>query len=356
MVGWFQEFKQFIVSLNTQDPLELGDMEGFLKPKLEDKDDGDEENDPDVKKLRKMFMKELKFSGKIGDLENKNTMSYTSLCYQMQNARTIGYSNKEIINAVIKCINPSLELRAYLEGRTNLTYKSFITTLRSHYKEQDATSLFTTLSTTKQSGTETAQEFTMRLMTLKQKILFVSQEESSGYSQELIQERFLHTMLTGLKNDSVRTELRPLLKDRTTSDDELLESLTKAVADETEHQEKFNRVANKKSVTVSSIEQTQEKEKKENPIMKELNELKSQVMALTLSCQDLAADRDRNKGRHLGKQSDGKQNRKYRNRCDNCIKNGSQSCDHCFICQSSDHFSRGCKQRRQWTPIEKNGK
>ena len=301
------------------------------------------EEDVEIKQIRKMFLKELKISGRIGDLDHKDTLSYTSLCYQMRSAKTKGYSDKEIMSAVIKSINPSLELRAYLEGRTNLTYQSLITTLRSHYKELDATSLFTMLSTGRQLGHETAQEFTMRLMSLKQKILFVSQENPCGYSPELVQERFMHAMLTGLKSDNIRTELRPILKNRKTTDDELIENLTKAVADEIEHQHKFNKPVGRKSISVNSVEPTHEKEKKENPIMKEISELKAQVQELTAFCHNTNF-RQSQPIRHDG---DKYQQQSRRNRCDKCVKDGIHSCDHCFICFSSEHLSRGCKQKRK---------
>lgn len=145
LVGWFEELRQFILNLSTlhQKPFVKSELGAYCKSW--DKGPGDEveeEDDPEIRKVRKMFMKELKISGRIGDLANKDCISYTSLCYQIRSAKGQGYSDKEIIGAVIKAINPSLELRTYLEGRTNLTFESLMKTLRAHYKEQDATSLF----------------------------------------------------------------------------------------------------------------------------------------------------------------------------------------------------------------------
>ena len=313
--------------------------------------------DPDLKQFKKIFMKELKLGGRIGEASSKETMSYTSLCYQLRNARQRGYGDKEIMAAVIRSINPNLELRSYLEGRQGLTYKSLMKTLRAHYKEQDATSLFTTLSTTKQLAHESAQEFTMRIMSLKQKILFVSEEEKCGYTYELVQERFLHSMLTGLRSNGIRAELRPILRDQRTTDDEILESLSQAVADEMEHEEKFH-LLKKKTVSVASVEEDKTsgkktKEKKENPILKELGELKAQVMELSAKYNKISHPSSGN--RHVAAagnsgipQSNPNRDNRNRNRfrCDLCTKDGNPSCDHCFICFSPDHYSRGCKYRR----------
>ncbi len=308
----------------------------------------EEKEEKEMQQFRNMFRKDLKFSGKIGEPGQKDSMSYTSLYYQIRSARQQGYPDKEIIIAVIRSISPNLELRAYLEGKRNLTFDTMMKTIRAHYKEKDATTLFTSLSTTRQLDHESAQDFVMRVMTLKQKILFVSQEESCEYSESLVQDRFLHTVLTGLKNSSVRSEMRPLLKDKGISDEELLEGLRFAVADEVEHQNKFNQDSGSRRKATADVHVVSKKqEKKENPILKELGELKSQVLALTLKYeqdQEAEKQKDHNKGRHLGNRN--VQNRRDRNRCDMCLQNGTLNCDHCFICFSSEHYSRGCKQRR----------
>lgn len=350
---------------DIEDALMFQNLKDFLlalpENRVKEETGEDPPEDEETKRLRKVFLKDFKISGRIGTIGHKDTISYTGLLYQMNSAKERGYAQKEIINAVIRSVVPGLELRSYLEGRPELTYDSLLKTLRSHYQEQDATSLFTTLSTTKQKPKETAQEFAMRLLTLKQKILFVSQEAESAYSPSLVQERFLHTMLIGLKNDNIRTELRPLLKNKATSDDKLLERLTKAMADEAEHLEKFEKAHPVKtaSMEVSNVET--QKEKKESPIMTELNEVKSQLTHLSsvvLSSFKSPGER-RPSNTHKGKSNHFKvrnfaesaeiksKDSNVRNRCEHCVKENKMACDHCFYCFSSEHFSRGCKKRRQ---------
>ena len=142
-------------------------------------------------------------------------------------------------------------------------------------------------------------------------------------------------MLTGLRSDNIRAELRPLLKNKTTGDDELLETLSRAVADETEHLDKFK--ITKKRVDVSSTDVAVEEKKKEskNLILEELMNLKAHVMELSARC-------DKNGNNKPGKS--GKPDaQKYRNRnlCDRCYKNGSDKCEHCFICFFQRTFEQG---------------
>ena len=74
--------------------------------------------------------------------------------------------------------------------------------LRSHSGEPNATTLFTELSSANQIQNESAQKFVMRLMSYRQKILFVSNEDMCGYSEGLVQDGFLHPILVGLRNDN----------------------------------------------------------------------------------------------------------------------------------------------------------
>ena len=78
--------------------------------------------------------------------------------------------------------------------------------LRSHFTEPNSTALFNALSNSKQTANELAQEYVMRLMSLRQEILFVTKEESCSYSEELIQNRFTHAVLIGLQNENIRNQ------------------------------------------------------------------------------------------------------------------------------------------------------
>ena len=52
-------------------------------------------------------LKEFKIAGTIGDVGEKDKLSYTSLSFQIQNGKKLGYSEGSICGAVIKAISPS---------------------------------------------------------------------------------------------------------------------------------------------------------------------------------------------------------------------------------------------------------
>ena len=111
-------------------------------------------------------LKEYKINGKIGTPRQKDRLTFPSLIFQINNALKKGYGKHEICDAVIKSIAPDLALRTYLEEKDNLNSKTLSRILRSHFKEPNATSLFSELSNSKQLSSESAKEFVVRLMSL----------------------------------------------------------------------------------------------------------------------------------------------------------------------------------------------
>ncbi len=83
---------------------------------------------------------------------------------------------------------------------------------------------------------ETPQNFLIRTLDLRQKILFALQESESGlqYDPGLVQRMFLHTVLTGLQNDNIKRDLQPYLEQADISDELLLERMNTSCAYETE--------------------------------------------------------------------------------------------------------------------------
>lgn len=112
--------------------------------------------------------------------------------------------------------------------------------LRSHFREGQATELYQQLTNGTQELKESAVHFLGRMMELRQKVLFASQEAGSGvqYDTSLVQNTMLRTLMTGLHNDFIRTEVTPSLKRTDISDEELLEVFNVASGQEEERQKK----------------------------------------------------------------------------------------------------------------------
>ena len=127
------------------------------------------------------YRREFKISGQIGLPDQKDKLSFSSLIYQIENGTRPGYKENDIVDAVVKSITPGVPMRSYLEGRSALTLASLRHVLRSHYCVKPPRDLYKILNNTAQEPKETAQEYVIRILDMRQKILFASQEAGSGY-------------------------------------------------------------------------------------------------------------------------------------------------------------------------------
>ena len=92
----------------------LGDKKETMKS--EPREDRSENS---MEKIAVHRLREFKINGTIGEVDQKDTLSYTSLSFQMKRGKEAGYGSNEIRTAVIKAIKPGSNLRNYLESKTD---------------------------------------------------------------------------------------------------------------------------------------------------------------------------------------------------------------------------------------------
>ena len=87
-----------------------------------------------VKAVEKsIFRRDFKIQGVVGDPGQKDTLSYQALISQIESGLAKGYSDKEVVSAVVRSIQPGLQLRSYLENMTDLTLPRLRKILRFHF-------------------------------------------------------------------------------------------------------------------------------------------------------------------------------------------------------------------------------
>ena len=154
--------------------------------------------------LRRQF----KINGQIGEPDQKDKISFSSLTHHIQIGLTQGYAESEIVGGVIRAITPGFELINYLETFRDFILDRLKRVLRSHYGEKNTSELFQTLASLCQSPKESPQAFLMKTLDLKQQTLFASSDESDDtylqYDPEHIQRLFLRSEETGLQDESIR--------------------------------------------------------------------------------------------------------------------------------------------------------
>ena len=116
---------------------------------------------------RSAFHKDFKIRGVIGEKGQKYKLWYISLLKQIEGKRDKGYSDKEIVNAILRAITPGLYLRNVLETTENLTLSRLMKFLLSHFVERNTTDLCQHLSSITQGSQETATQFVYCAMSLR---------------------------------------------------------------------------------------------------------------------------------------------------------------------------------------------
>lgn len=352
--------------------------------------------------LTPSWRKDFKVSGQIGEPGQKDKLTFSSLAHQIENGLHRGYPEIDIVDAVIRAISPGSQLRSYLEGKPHLTLPTLRRILRSHFQEKSTTELYKQLASEVQNSKETPQSFLMRVLDLRQKVLFASQESESGltYDPALVQRMCLHTLLTGLQNDSISIDMQPLLLDTETQDELLLERLNVACANEAErrNKKKFGTPQSVTGVNAVQLEDStlarapvKEARTKVSPeLLTEIQELKTGVASLKGPSAEIAQiketlqqtrfqpqpyaplaiqlDRDPllvvSLQQHYNSSSQPQAvptgqsqyrpyqyaNRSFRapRRCFVCQQTGtSEHCMHCYHCGSGEHFQAFPHQRNE---------
>ena len=196
---------------------------------------------PQINFQNSLLRRDVKIIGQVGEVGQKEKLSYISLIHQIEAGLAKGYSENEVLYAVINAISPGLSIRSYLEGSGQLLLSCLCKIIRSHYKEGSATEIYQQLLVMTQDPKEDAMNFLIRLMDTRQKILFACKEDENElkYSPSLVQGLFRHAIETGLINDNIGTCLRPYAPDPATTDEDLIQQMQHAVSAETERKKKL---------------------------------------------------------------------------------------------------------------------
>lgn len=181
-----------------------------------------------------VFRRQFKIVGQIGQPNEKDKLSFTSLTRQIDTGLKQGYKEQEIVDGVIRAISGGMVLRSYVETYKDLSLERLRKILKNHYGVKNSTELYQNLASICQGPKETPQEFLMRALDLRQKILFSSTQDQSEdnlvYETDHIQKLFLRTVETGLQDENVRVRVRSYLRDSKISDEELILKVNHAVS------------------------------------------------------------------------------------------------------------------------------
>ena len=272
-----------------------------------------------------MWRPQLKFTGQYGKTDSWS--EFTSLKRQIDKAlkKEPPYEEDEVCEAALRTVTAGTELRTFLDGVPELTLDLLIETLRSYYSEPEEKDLLNDLNKLRQGHHEDAQVFVMRGINLVHQF---SSKKKTRMNEEMAFEILLDSLETGFENDTVRSHMRPYLKDPTASESTLLDAIKRVKKTEKDRKDKFPKGPTARMNEVSVDDGL-------------LASLVAKVEVLDVNVDEIKqyiGTKDTN--------SDDKGNKKIIYGCKDCKSKGqSNRCTHCFRCGKDTHKSFECPEK-----------
>ena len=214
--------------------------------------------------------RDFNISGQIGESGQQDKLTYVALIHQIDLGLTKGYKESEVVQAVIKAISPHSTLRNYVLTLPDRSLAKLRKILRVFFQEKTSAELYQDLVTMSQQPKESAQQFLLRLLDSRNKVLFASQEEGSQfeYSQKLVQNTFIKSLETGLRGEALVTNLRPTLQGTEVSDGSLMRIVNDLASKQAERKLKMASAAGQQRTLKVNLAQT-EAEKTDHAVTKQ---------------------------------------------------------------------------------------
>ena len=304
-------------------------------------------------------LREFKITGgSVGGEEN--AVDLTSVVFQMEEGRQLGYSEREIRSGVIKAMKAGSYTRRYFERNIDsLKGEDFMAMLQELYVKKQSSDLLDEMAECVQGPQQKERQYIVQMFELRDHILEVTQSEDEPLAEAFVQKKMIRAISVGLRRDAVRLEMRNVLKDPNVSDRKLMEELNEIVARDEENRRKMDKGKSSRNANVNSLQrsiQSQDDSKpKEEAISKcqdsQLNRIESQIGQLSVTMSELAAGKAEVEERL--KRLEGKMFELEKKpgqggnrsgpfpKCAPCERE-KKYCTHCAKCGASDHKRKDC--------------
>ena len=285
----------------------------------------------------------------VGDPGQKDKLGYQALMSQIEAGLAKGYSDKEVVSVVVRAVQPGLQLRSYLENMVELTLPKLRKILRFHFHEKNATELYQLLTNLAQEPKEDPQSFLMRALAIRQKIISASKESGSGikYDASSVQSLFLHSLETGLADETIRATIRPLTQNPSVADEDLIEAMSFAMSAETERRHNFGLSSKTKPVKVSTVEEgVDARGKKNQELLATLKAVQADLATVQSEVKTLRSTVTASSKPPTGFNHNGNRVEPRQVGCRVCREKGEgDKCSHCYLCGGLNHIARYCRTK-----------
>ena len=217
------------------------------------------------------------FKVKPGTFGGDNKLNYKSLVYQIQEAKSLKHTDREIVSGIISGMKADSALQNYFQGKFNWTLDSCLTHLQNICDVRESTVLLDLLRDAAQGDTdpkETEMNFLLRVLGYRDDIVEVSKDEEEPISEAAVQKKMFRTLSVGFKKDTIRLMLGPLLKTGKVEDHVLMKEVKQAMALQKESEDKSSGGNSCNNLNASKMAQRSEMDEK---VLKLLDKLDSRM-------------------------------------------------------------------------------
>ena len=301
------------------------------------------------------FRREFKIAGQVGEPNQPDKLTYVALIHQIDNGIKRGYHESEVVDAIIKAISPHSSLRNYVLTLQDRSLVKLRKILRVFFQEQNASELYQQLLTTFQHPKETAQQFLLRILDTRNKVMFASREEGTEvqYSEQLVQGAFLKAFEIGLRDESLLINMRPSLRMRGVTDEDLMRLVNEMATVQAERKMKIgssaariHMLSTQPEARTPAMEQSLQETQLQHAfaaikeIKSQLSELKQNQVKVTPQVE-MPSQNTRSQTLTGNKQS-----YPLSRKCFRCRDNGTTGrCLHCFSCGAYGHIKADCRKK-----------
>ena len=296
--------------------------------------------------------REAKIQGKIGEMGDKDCISYGGLLMQLSNFKELKYTDQEIMMAVIKSMTPTLSLRRLTEAmRSTLSLSELLSLLRTHYKERRPNELYQELLNIRQGENEEAISFIWRAFELRARIQSSSdleEDPSQRYDPRLVKSVMLSSIDSGIRDPYVRNQLSPILQTPSIEIHEISAKLQSILYTESIRRDKLGQKQSEQKVAPVTVPPSKQKPSEEDKVLNTLKSLQGQIASLSNVKTEIADLKTQFS--KLGQSSGGGNKKGQGNNkakppvCANCEANGLSKCNHCRKCLGENHIERFCRK------------
>ena len=289
--------------------------------------------------------------------QDNRTNSHVTLIHQIDLGLTKGYKESEVVEAVIKAISPRSTLRNYVLTLPDCSLAKLRKILHVFFQEKTSAELYQDLVKMCQQPKESAQQFLLRLLDSRNKVSFASQQEGSQfeYSQKLMQNTFIKSLETGLRDEALVTNLCPTLRGTEVSVESLMRIVNDLESKQAEQKLKMASAAGQQCTLKVNLAQT-EAEKTDRAVTKRKPKTDSDQSVnekLLAEIQEIKTDINQLKDQVRKKQQTNRYRKPPRmsrprcgptipHGCKQCQSQGNLGCRHCFKCGAYGHVRTSC--------------